>query len=161
MNAEPPPPSNRFARLPASSISLMNNWTSSRKPRWISGKYRREISHRRKRLKIFAEHGAQWIGKPRSSDPQGHGVEGLWQPCRVILSWARAIRTMTCNWRTGQLIFTTDGCGVETIDFDTGQRALLQSGCRHDGACADYLPSIGFYLADGQRPGSWPNRSPA
>jgi trimethylamine---corrinoid protein Co-methyltransferase len=41
--------------------------------------------------------------------------------------------------------FTTDGCGVETIDFDTRQR---RPSCKADvgkmARVADYLPSIGF-----------------
>jgi trimethylamine--corrinoid protein Co-methyltransferase len=40
----------------------------------------------------------------------------------------------------------TDGCGVETVDFKTGQR---RQSCKQDVAnmarVADYLPSMGFY----------------
>jgi trimethylamine--corrinoid protein Co-methyltransferase len=46
----------------------------------------------------------------------------------------------------GVTYFTTDGCGVETIDFDTRQR---RPSCKDDVAkmarIADSLPSIGFY----------------
>ena len=46
----------------------------------------------------------------------------------------------------GCTYFTTDGCGVETIDFETRQR---RPSCKDDVArmarIADYLPSIAFY----------------
>jgi trimethylamine--corrinoid protein Co-methyltransferase len=46
----------------------------------------------------------------------------------------------------GVTYFTTDGCGVETIDFDTRER---RPSCKADVAkmarIADSLPSIGFY----------------
>ena len=45
----------------------------------------------------------------------------------------------------GCTYFTTDGCGVETIDFETRQ---LRPSCKEDVAkmarVSDYLPSIGF-----------------
>lgn len=46
----------------------------------------------------------------------------------------------------GVTYFTTDGCGVETIDFETRQR---RPSCKADvgrmALISDYLPSIGFY----------------
>jgi trimethylamine--corrinoid protein Co-methyltransferase len=46
----------------------------------------------------------------------------------------------------GVTYFTTDGCGVETIDFETGAR---RPSCKDDVAkmarIADSLPSMGFY----------------
>jgi trimethylamine--corrinoid protein Co-methyltransferase len=48
--------------------------------------------------------------------------------------------------KDGGTYFTTDGCGVETIDFDTRQR---RPSCKDDvgkmARIADYLPSIAFY----------------
>jgi trimethylamine--corrinoid protein Co-methyltransferase len=42
--------------------------------------------------------------------------------------------------------FTTDGCGIETIDFDTRvQRPSRKSDVAEMARVADYLPSIGFY----------------
>ncbi len=42
--------------------------------------------------------------------------------------------------------FTTDGCGIETIDFDTRvQRPSRKSDVAEMARIADYLPSIGFY----------------
>jgi trimethylamine--corrinoid protein Co-methyltransferase len=47
--------------------------------------------------------------------------------------------------KEGDTYFTTDGCGVETIDFDTRER---RPSCKADvgimARIADYLPSIGF-----------------
>lgn len=46
----------------------------------------------------------------------------------------------------GASYFTTDGCGYETIDFDTReQRASRKSDVGEMARIADYLPSIGFY----------------
>ena len=48
--------------------------------------------------------------------------------------------------KDGGTYFTTDGCGVETIDFETRQR---RPSCKDDvgkmARVADYLPSIAFY----------------
>jgi trimethylamine--corrinoid protein Co-methyltransferase len=42
--------------------------------------------------------------------------------------------------------FTTDGCGIETIDFDTRvQRPSRKGDVAEMARIADYLPSIGFY----------------
>jgi trimethylamine---corrinoid protein Co-methyltransferase len=42
--------------------------------------------------------------------------------------------------------FTTDGCGIETIDFDTRvQRPSRKSDVAEMARVADYLPSVGFY----------------
>ncbi|MDH4141855.1 MAG: trimethylamine methyltransferase family protein, partial [Chloroflexota bacterium] len=42
--------------------------------------------------------------------------------------------------------FTTDGCGIATIDFDTReQRVSRKSDVGEMARVADYLPSIGFY----------------
>lgn len=46
----------------------------------------------------------------------------------------------------GVTYFTTDGCGVEVADLDTGQyRASRKSDVGMMARVADYLPSIGFY----------------
>ena len=46
----------------------------------------------------------------------------------------------------GVTYFTTDGCGIETIDFDTRvQRPSRKSDVAEMARIADYLPSIGFY----------------
>jgi trimethylamine--corrinoid protein Co-methyltransferase len=50
------------------------------------------------------------------------------------------------NLADGVTWFTTDGCGIETIDFDTRvQRPSRKSDVAETARIADYLPSIGFY----------------
>ncbi len=62
----------------------------------------------------------------------------------------------------GNTYFTTDGCGVETFDYQTGK---LRPSCKADvGMMAPALPMRCLrwdYLADGQRPRSWRDRPPA
>jgi trimethylamine--corrinoid protein Co-methyltransferase len=95
---------------------------------------------------IYAEHGAQ--------------VDGNTQVVRippevVIESMSHAPRYYTMGARSeahdlrldGTAMYVaTDGSGVETIDFETGQR---RSSVKDDVAkmarVADYMPSIGFY----------------
>ncbi len=52
----------------------------------------------------------------------------------------------TLQLQQGVSYFTTDGCGVETVDLETG---LRRPSCKADvgmmARVADYLPSIGFY----------------
>lgn len=96
-------------------------------------------------LSIFAEHGAE--------------VDWKTQIVRMTPDFVlKAISTIPRYFRLGarepgydlQLedgvtYFTTDGCGVETIDFETRQR---RPSCKNDVATmalvSDYLPSIGF-----------------
>jgi trimethylamine--corrinoid protein Co-methyltransferase len=61
----------------------------------------------------------------------------------------------------GLTYFTCDGCGVETVDFETGQR---RPSSKADVALMARLRLSlvhGLLLADGQRPGSWQDRAPA
>ncbi len=73
----------------------------------------------------------------------------------VINAMNEAPRTFTLSGRadgtdllvgSGYSYFATDGCGVETIDFETGKR---RESCKDDVAkmalVADYLSSIAFY----------------
>jgi trimethylamine---corrinoid protein Co-methyltransferase len=97
-------------------------------------------------LRIYAEHGA-------SVDFEDRIVK---LPAEVVLkAMAQAPRYYTMNARSpdhdlvldGTALFcATDGCGVETIDFETRQR---RPSCKQDVASmarvADYLSSIGFY----------------
>jgi len=97
-------------------------------------------------LKIFAEHGAQ-------VDHESQIVR--LSPDLVLEAMSHAPRTYTLAGRAegSDLLldgtasfFSTDGCGTETIDFETGQR---RSSCKADVAMmahvADYLSSISFY----------------
>jgi trimethylamine--corrinoid protein Co-methyltransferase len=97
-------------------------------------------------LRVFTEHGAQ-------VDLESQIVR--LSPDLVLEAMSQAPRTYTLAGRADgtDLIldgtasfYSTDGCGTETIDFETGQR---RSSCKADVAMmarvADYLSSISFY----------------
>jgi trimethylamine--corrinoid protein Co-methyltransferase len=97
-------------------------------------------------LKVFAEHGA-------SVDFDAAIVR--MRPDLVLESMAKAPREFTLSGRADgtdlhlgddHTYFGTDGCGVETIDFETGER---RPSCKADVAkmahISDYLSSISFY----------------
>lgn len=98
-----------------------------------------------KALKVLAEHGAQ-------VDPKSQVVR--FPPELVFQAMKSVPRYFTLGARDpvydlqldgDSTYFTTDGCGVETIDFDTRQK---RPSCKADvgrmARIADYLPSIGF-----------------
>jgi trimethylamine--corrinoid protein Co-methyltransferase len=97
-------------------------------------------------LQVFAEHGAQvdvdrqiarlspsLVTEALSHAPRSFVLAGRAEGTDLLLDGA-------CSY------FSTDGCGVETFDFDTGER---RRSCKDDVArmarVADYLPSIAFY----------------
>jgi trimethylamine--corrinoid protein Co-methyltransferase len=97
-------------------------------------------------LRVFIEHGAQ-------VDLESQIVR--LSPELVLEAMSHAPRTYTLAGRADgtDLIldgtasfYSTDGCGTETIDFETGQH---RSSCKADVAMmarvADYLSSISFY----------------
>jgi trimethylamine--corrinoid protein Co-methyltransferase len=98
-----------------------------------------------KALKILAEHGAQ---VDRTSQvvkfPRDLVMKAMSTVPRYFTMGARDpfydLRLDDKN-----TYFTTDGCGVETIDFETRER---RASCKADvgkmARIADYLPSIGF-----------------
>jgi trimethylamine--corrinoid protein Co-methyltransferase len=56
------------------------------------------------------------------------------------------VREYDLHLEPGVSYFTTDGCGIETIDFDTRQqRPSRKADVEEMARIADYLPSIGFY----------------
>jgi trimethylamine--corrinoid protein Co-methyltransferase len=97
-------------------------------------------------LEIFAEHGArvdlstQTVRIP--SDLVLQAMESVPRYFRV------GARDSSCDFHLeeGTTYFTTDGCGVETVDLETGE---LRPSCQADVArmarVADYLSSIAFY----------------
>ena len=98
-----------------------------------------------KALNVLAEHGAE-------VDPKSQVVR--FPPELVLQAMKSVPRTFTLGARIpvydlhldgDSTYFTTDGCGVETIDFDTRQK---RPSCKADvgrmARIADYLPSIGF-----------------
>jgi len=97
-------------------------------------------------LKVFAEHGA-------TVDFNTAIVR--MKPELVLESMALAPREFTLSGRAegaelhlgdDHTYFGTDGCGVETVDFETGER---RPSCKDDVAkmahISDYLSSISFY----------------
>jgi trimethylamine--corrinoid protein Co-methyltransferase len=97
-------------------------------------------------LRVFADHGAQ-------VDAEGQIV--CMSPDLVLEAMSLAPRSFTLSGRTGgtdllldgtRSYFSTDGCGVQTVDFETGE---LRGSCKDDVArmarVADYLSSIAFY----------------
>ncbi len=98
-----------------------------------------------KALQIFAEHGAQvdWTAQVVKLEPE-FVLKSLSTIPRYFLLGSRR-REYDLQLRQGVTYFTTDGCGVETIDFTTRQR---RPSCKADvgmmARISDYLPSIGF-----------------
>jgi trimethylamine--corrinoid protein Co-methyltransferase len=99
-----------------------------------------------KALAIFDDHGAE-------VDHQAQIVRLPADLVRKALSHAPrtfhvGARDPACEFdlEEGVTYFTTDGCGVETIDFETRQR---RSSCKDDvgrmAHIADYLSSMAFY----------------
>ncbi len=97
-------------------------------------------------LSIYAEHGGQ-------VDFKNHIVK---LPSSIVLeAMSRAPRTYTLGSRSpnhdllldGTATYVaTDGTGVETVDFRSGQRrSSVKADVARMARVADYLPSIGFY----------------
>jgi trimethylamine--corrinoid protein Co-methyltransferase len=97
-------------------------------------------------LNIFSEHGAvvdrdtqvvklpaDFVLKAMSKAPRSYMLAGRAEGAELQVG-------------SGLSYFATDGCGVETIDFETGVQRL---SCKEDVArmarVADYLSSIAFY----------------
>ena len=99
-----------------------------------------------KALSIFADHGAQvdhdtqvvkiprdLVFKAMSTVPRYFSV-GARDPARAF------------DLQDGATYFTTDGCGVETVDLETGeQRPSCKADVGRMAHVADYLSSIAFY----------------
>jgi trimethylamine--corrinoid protein Co-methyltransferase len=97
-------------------------------------------------LRVLEEHGARVdMDRQIARLPPGLVAAALSHAPSSFVLAGRAEATEllldgTCSY------FSTDGCGVETFDFDTGER---RRSCKDDVArmarVADYLPSIAFY----------------
>jgi trimethylamine--corrinoid protein Co-methyltransferase len=99
-----------------------------------------------KALAIFDDHGA-WVD---------HDTQIVKIPADLV---SRAMSTVpryfhvgardsSCSFdlQEGATYFTTDGCGVETIDFDTReQRPSCKADVGRMAHVVDYLPSMAFY----------------
>jgi trimethylamine--corrinoid protein Co-methyltransferase len=97
-------------------------------------------------LAIFADHGAdvdfdtEIVRIPTALVEEAMG--------RVPRTFTVGARDPTCDFglEEGVTYFTTDGCGVETVDFETGERrpSTKEDVGRMAHIC-DYLSSIAFY----------------
>jgi trimethylamine--corrinoid protein Co-methyltransferase len=99
-----------------------------------------------KALRILDDHGAQvdWKTQVVKMKP-----DLVWKALENMPRYYHlGARDPACDLHLedGLTWFATDGCGVETIDFDTRQR---RPSCKADvgrmALIADYLSSIGFY----------------
>jgi trimethylamine--corrinoid protein Co-methyltransferase len=97
-------------------------------------------------LDVFAEHGASVDREKQVVRlPADFVLEEMSKAPRAYLLYGR--KEGTELQLGGNLsYFGTDGCGIETIDFETGEQRL---SCKEDVAkmahVADYLSSISFY----------------
>jgi trimethylamine--corrinoid protein Co-methyltransferase len=97
-------------------------------------------------LDIFAEHGALVDKDTRVVRLPADFV--LEEMSKAPRTYILAGRTAGTDLQVGSdnSYFATDGCGVETIDFESGEKRL---SCKEDVAkmarVADYLTSIAFY----------------
>jgi trimethylamine--corrinoid protein Co-methyltransferase len=98
-----------------------------------------------KALTIFAEHGVQVDWQTQIVRMQSDFViKALSTIPRFFLLGARN-PDYDLQLQEGVTYFTTDGCGVETIDFDTRERRPSRKADVGTMArISDYLPSIGF-----------------
>lgn len=99
-----------------------------------------------KALKVLAEHGAKVdFEKQIVRFPRDIVMRYLAKTPRYFNIGARN-PFYDFHLGDGCTYFTTDGCGVETIDLDTRQR---RPSCKADvgmmARVADYLPSVAFY----------------
>ena len=109
-----------------------------------------------KALNKFAEHGAIVDGDTQVVKLRADFVlEAMSQAPRSYVLSGRTPGT-DLNLGSGNSYFATDGCGVETIDFESGEP---RPSCKDDVArmarVADYLSFDRLLLAHGQRPGLW------
>jgi len=97
-------------------------------------------------LQILADHGAKVdMASQVVRFPQDLIRRALSSAPRYFTMGAR-VPEYDLHLADGVTYFTTDGCGIETIDFDTReQRPSRKSDVGEMARVADYLPSIGFY----------------
>ncbi len=97
-------------------------------------------------LAILADHGAQVDHKTQVVKfPRQLVYSALGHAPRYYCMGAR-LPEFDLHLQEGVTYFTTDGCGHETIDFETGER---RPSCKSDVAMtariSDYLSSVAFY----------------
>ncbi len=101
-------------------------------------------------IKVFAEHGASVDFDSQIVHlPTDMVLEAMSHAPRHYVLGSRR-EAMDLHLDGAHSYFATDGCGTQTVDFETGEQRF---SCKEDVAkmarVADYLSSIAFYLADG------------
>jgi trimethylamine---corrinoid protein Co-methyltransferase len=99
-----------------------------------------------KALAVLAEHGAQVDFKTQIARfPRDLVLKSMTTVPRYFTMGGREA-SHDFPLKDGSTYFTTDGCGVETIDIETRER---RPSCKADvgmmARIADYLPSVAFY----------------
>jgi trimethylamine---corrinoid protein Co-methyltransferase len=99
-----------------------------------------------KALNVFAEHGANVDKNTQIVKIKRDMVfKAMKTVPRYFVMGAR-VPEYDLHLEEGTTYFTTDGCGVEVIDLDTGQpRSSTKADVGMMARVADYLPSVGFY----------------
>jgi trimethylamine--corrinoid protein Co-methyltransferase len=97
-------------------------------------------------LAIFAEHGAQVDRDTQIVRIPEHLVRKAMASVPRYFHLGARVPSCEFDLQDGVTYFTTDGCGVETVDFETRQR---RPSCKADvgrmAHVSDYLSSIAFY----------------
>lgn len=99
-----------------------------------------------KALRVFSEHGAQ-VDQETQIVKLKHDLvfNALKTLPRYFVMGAR-YHDYDLHLEDGTTYFTTDGCGVQVADLETGQiRPSSKADVGMMARVADYLPSIGFY----------------
>ena len=98
-----------------------------------------------KALSIFAEHGAEVDWQSQIVKLQPEFVMKALSTIPRFFRMAARNPAYDLQLQEGVTYFTTDGCGVETIDFETRQRRPSRKvDVGMMAKVSDYLPSIGF-----------------
>jgi trimethylamine--corrinoid protein Co-methyltransferase len=99
-----------------------------------------------KALRVFAEHGAQVDHESQIVKIKRDMVFNAMKTVpRYFVMGARAPE-YDLQLQDGTTFFTTDGCGVQVCELDTGTiRPSTKADVGMMARVADYLPSIGFY----------------
>ena len=99
-----------------------------------------------KALKVFSDHGANVDRTTQIVKIKRDMVfEAMKTVPRFFVMGAR-VSEYDLHLEDGTTYFTTDGCGIEVVDLDTGQpRPSTKADVGMMARVADYLPSIGFY----------------
>jgi trimethylamine--corrinoid protein Co-methyltransferase len=99
----------------------------------------------KKALKVLADHGAIVDADSQVVRFPAEIVKNAMSKVPRYFTMGARDLSYDLNLEDGCTYFTTDGCGVETVDFET---RLLRPSCKEDvgkmARVADFLPSVGF-----------------